>query len=61
LSSDRRLLRTGLDDGPGLRPAVGGTGFSLLLKGFMDYLIAGLISLALGVYLLYALLKPEKF
>jgi K+-transporting ATPase KdpF subunit len=27
----------------------------------MDYLIAGLISLALGVYLLYALLKPEKF
>jgi len=27
----------------------------------MDYLIAGLISLALGVYLLYALLKPDKF
>jgi len=27
----------------------------------MDYLIAGLISLALAVYLLYALLKPEKF
>jgi len=27
----------------------------------MDYLIAGLISLALGIYLLYALLKPEKF
>jgi len=27
----------------------------------MDYLIAGIISLALGVYLLYALLKPEKF
>jgi len=27
----------------------------------MDYLFAGLISLALGVYLLYALLKPEKF
>jgi len=27
----------------------------------MDYLIAGLISVALGVYLLYALLKPEKF
>ena len=24
----------------------------------MDYLIAGLISLALGIYLLYALLKP---
>jgi K+-transporting ATPase KdpF subunit len=33
------------------------------LKGIevMDYLIAGLISLALGVYLLYALLRPEKF
>jgi K+-transporting ATPase KdpF subunit len=30
-------------------------------RGNMDYLIAGLISLALGVYLLYALLKPEKF
>jgi len=27
----------------------------------MEYLIAGLISLALGVYLLYALLKPENF
>ena len=33
------------------------------MKGIevMDYLIAGVISLALGVYLLYALLKPEKF
>jgi len=27
----------------------------------MEYLIAGLISLALGVYLLFALLRPEKF
>jgi len=27
----------------------------------MDYLIAGLISLALAVYLVYALLRPEKF
>jgi len=27
----------------------------------MEYFIAGLISLAIGVYLLYALLKPEKF
>jgi len=27
----------------------------------MEYLIAGLISVALCVYLLYALLKPEKF
>jgi len=27
----------------------------------MDYLIAGVISLALCVYLLFALLRPEKF
>jgi len=27
----------------------------------MEYLLAGLISLALCVYLLYALLRPEKF
>jgi len=27
----------------------------------MDYLIAGIVSVALCVYLLYALLKPEKF
>jgi len=27
----------------------------------MEYLAAGLVSLALGVYLLFALLKPEKF
>jgi len=27
----------------------------------MDYLIAGLVSLALAVYLVYALLRPEKF
>jgi len=27
----------------------------------MEYLIAGLISVALCVYLLYALLRPEKF
>jgi K+-transporting ATPase KdpF subunit len=27
----------------------------------MEYVIAGLISVALGVYLLYALLRPEKF
>jgi len=27
----------------------------------MEYLIAGLISLALCAYLLYALLRPEKF
>jgi len=27
----------------------------------MDYVIAGITSLGLFVYLLYALLKPEKF
>jgi len=27
----------------------------------MDYLLAGLIAMILCVYLLYALLKPEKF
>ncbi len=26
-----------------------------------DYLVNGLISLALSIYLLYALLRPEKF
>jgi len=44
-----------VDDGPGLRKALRSR------EGNMEYLIAGLISLALGVYLLYALLKPEKF
>jgi K+-transporting ATPase KdpF subunit len=27
----------------------------------MDYFVAGLISVALCIYLLYALLRPEKF
>jgi len=27
----------------------------------MDYIIAGVASLALFIYLIYALLKPEKF
>jgi len=27
----------------------------------MEYLIAGLIAVALGVYLVLALLKPERF
>jgi len=27
----------------------------------MDYLIAAVISLALAVYLVYALLRPERF
>jgi K+-transporting ATPase KdpF subunit len=30
-------------------------------RPYMDYLIAGFISLALCMYLLYALLRPEKF
>jgi K+-transporting ATPase KdpF subunit len=44
-----------LDDGSGVRAALKNRGEN------MDYVIAGLTSLALGVYLLYALLKPEKF
>jgi len=27
----------------------------------MDYLIAGIVSLGLAVYLVYALLRPERF
>jgi K+-transporting ATPase KdpF subunit len=34
---------------------------SALRKGFMDYVIAGIASVGLFVYLIYALLKPEKF
>jgi K+-transporting ATPase KdpF subunit len=35
---------------------------AIVFRGtLMEYFIAGLISLAIGVYLLYALLKPEKF
>jgi K+-transporting ATPase KdpF subunit len=30
-------------------------------EGQMDYAIAGVISAALAVYLIYALLRPEKF
>jgi K+-transporting ATPase KdpF subunit len=29
--------------------------------GFMEYLLAGIVSFALFVYLIYALLRPEKF
>jgi K+-transporting ATPase KdpF subunit len=36
----------------GLRQAVGGT---------MDYIIAGITAVFLFVYLVYALLRPEKF
>jgi len=27
----------------------------------MEYLLGGIIALALGVYLVYALLRPERF
>jgi K+-transporting ATPase KdpF subunit len=37
----------------GLRQAVG--------ENFMDYIIAGVTSIVLFVYLIYALLRPEKF
>jgi K+-transporting ATPase KdpF subunit len=30
-------------------------------EGFMDYIIAGVASLGLFIYLIYALLHPEKF
>jgi len=30
-------------------------------RSSMEYLIAGMISLALAVYLIYALLRPERF
>jgi len=35
------------------------TGFEGVIP--MDYIIAGLASIALFLYLLYALLKPERF
>jgi K+-transporting ATPase KdpF subunit len=37
----------------GLREIVGGTS--------MDYVIAGVVGLALFIYLIYALLRPERF
>ncbi len=37
----------------GLRPA--------LRRSNMDYVIAGIASLGLFIYLIYALLRPEKF
>jgi len=30
-------------------------------EGNMDYIIAGIASLGLFIYLIYALLRPEKF
>jgi K+-transporting ATPase KdpF subunit len=41
----------------GLRQAVGDSP----RENIMDYIIAGITSLGLFVYLLYALLRPEKF
>jgi K+-transporting ATPase KdpF subunit len=42
-----------LDFHQGLRPALGAT--------IMDYIIAGIAALFLFGYLLYALLRPERF
>jgi K+-transporting ATPase KdpF subunit len=36
-------------------------GLRKALRRLMDYIAAGLVSLALCIYLLYALLRPEKF
>jgi K+-transporting ATPase KdpF subunit len=36
-------------------------GLRQTLGGIMDYIIAGITSLGLFIYLLYALLRPEKF
>ena len=40
-------------DGPSLRPAV--------KDKLMENILAVVVSLAIAVYLLYALLRPEKF
>ena len=56
--------------GPLLRPATGcrqlpvqqrPAGYVGRRNKFMDYVIAGIASLALFIYLIYALLRPEKF
>jgi K+-transporting ATPase KdpF subunit len=39
----------------GLRPLVSRRG------GFMEFILAGIIAVAVGVYLIYALLRPERF
>ena len=39
-------------DGPSLRPSIG---------GLMENVLAALVSLGIAIYLLYALLRPEKF
>jgi K+-transporting ATPase KdpF subunit len=43
-----------LPAGPSPKPAI-------VCDGIMDYLIGGITTLFLFVYLIYALLKPEKF
>jgi K+-transporting ATPase KdpF subunit len=47
-----RFLCDRLVDDQSVRPSLGVT---------MEYLIAGAVALALGAYLLYALLRPERF
>jgi K+-transporting ATPase KdpF subunit len=37
------------------------TGFSHLLERLMEYILSLAVALALGVYLIYALLRPERF
>ncbi len=44
-----------LSAGPSLRPATSSR------RLFMDYIVAGVASLGLFIYLVYALLRPEKF
>ena len=51
--ADRCVFCACLAHGASLRKA--------LSEGGVEYFITGLISLTLGVYLLYALLRPEKF
>jgi K+-transporting ATPase KdpF subunit len=48
----------------GLRQALGTLSLhkkAITREGSMDYIIAGVTSLGLFVYLIYALLRPEKF
>ncbi len=48
-----RFLRISLGHGQVLRHSLG--------THLMEYILAGLISLGLAIYLLYALLRPERF
>jgi K+-transporting ATPase KdpF subunit len=54
-----RLLRALLAVCPGLREAL--TRIRLLEETAMDYIVAGVAAALLFVYLIYALLRPERF